>query len=150
VEPLVIQGNDQYPGWTVAEFCDQKIVKSRPPGRSLVLIHYAGHGGYNALAKTLFCYAGPNSKQSFRWDTIHNRVVAPNLGDDVGRLMEHADVLVILDCCHAGASLRGNDGSRTAEIMCASEEWSSAGSRKDVVSFTQQVSAVMRRMFRHR
>jgi hypothetical protein len=93
VEPLVIQGNDQHPGWTVAEFCDQKIVKSRPPGRSLVLIHYAGHGGYNALAKTLFCYAGPNSKQSFRWDTIHNRVVAPNLGDDVGRLMEHADVL---------------------------------------------------------
>jgi hypothetical protein len=79
VESLVIPADDRHPGWTVADFCDQHIIKSRPHGRNLVLLHYAGHGGLNPMAKTLFCYAGPGSKQSFRWDTIMNRVVTADL-----------------------------------------------------------------------
>jgi hypothetical protein len=77
-----------------------------------------------------------------------NRVVIPNLNDDIGSLMERTDVLIILDCCHAGASLGGGDDTRTAEIKCASDELSSADPRKMAISFTQRVSATIRRMFR--
>jgi hypothetical protein len=53
-----------------------------------------------------------------------------------------------IDCCHAGASIRGGSDTRTAEIMCACDDLSSTDSRKEAISFTQQVSWAIRRMFR--
>ena len=47
-QSLVISTNDVHPGWTVAFFLERLLdVISTCEGRSLLLLHYAGHGGLN-------------------------------------------------------------------------------------------------------
>lgn len=45
---LVMSTNEVHPGWTVAFFLERLLdVISTCEGRSLLLLHYAGHGGLN-------------------------------------------------------------------------------------------------------
>jgi len=94
--------------------------------RNLVLL-YAGHGGAGRTADSgLDCYVSRGSKQFFPWKVVMERVAPPVIKLDQV-FFAHTDVLVVLDCCYAGASTRGNLGSsRTAELITASDAHTTA------------------------
>jgi Caspase domain len=80
-----------------------------PYSRSLLIFHYAGHGGMTGGQLHLLPFqAGSTSTIPF---------------DGLRATMRgcKADVLILLDCCHAAAACRGA-GDRTVEILAACDE----------------------------
>lgn len=76
--------------------------------RSLLVFHYAGHGydkGELALSGTV------RFGSVISFTELREAMVACK-----------ADVLIILDCCNAGAGMRAQAGDRTIEIVAACDE----------------------------
>ena len=145
---LCIKKDSVTPVWDVLGFCDH-IAKSRSTSRNLVLLHYAGHGGtVNRTDSGLDCYASRCSKQSFPWKIVMERVALPLLSYDKA-LLARTDVLVVLNCCYAGASTRGNlASSRTVELIAASDAYTTAECRTRKISFTQEFCSIVMQMRR--
>ena len=79
-QPLVISTDDVHPGWSVAFFLERLLdVISTCEGRSLLLLHYAAHGGLNANG-VLTIYARAPSVRSFDYiRVIEQSLVTPPL-----------------------------------------------------------------------
>lgn len=74
-QSLVIRSDDAHPGWTVGLFLERLLdVISASEGRSLLLVHYAGHGGLNVNGDLNF-YARVPEVRSFDY----TRIIDPTL-----------------------------------------------------------------------
>ncbi|KAI5852369.1 hypothetical protein BZA05DRAFT_418645 [Tricharina praecox] len=135
----------------IGVWCELEITKTRPKSRNLVILHYAGHGEVDPSNGSLRLCARQGSDQSFPWMLFVNRFVAPPyiVPDRMG--MKQTDVLVILDCCYAGACPRGlPEASRTGHVIAATAEYSTTKCRNTNFSFTQQVAGMVRRIGREK
>jgi len=66
-------------------------------------------------------------------------------------VLARTDVLLVLDCCYAGASARGDlASSRTVELIAAADAYSTAEGRTQKISFTQEFCSVVMQMRRER
>lgn len=115
-----ISSADETPGWSVLnEVRNLLLAAKSSAGRSLAIIHYAGHG-YVESNDSLFATGSATSKRRFNLDS---QVIAQPT-DDNWCLEEDdpVDVLFILDCCYAHVACRTlPSSSRTVEIIAATE-----------------------------
>lgn len=117
-EVMVLAEKDPTPGWTL----DDKIrsifqVAARTPGKSIVIIHYAGHG--SVRDNRLFATEGP-SHRSIDLQRCINEAVAGSFQDyDIG----DTDTVFVLDCCYSHVATRASDPrNRSVEILSASDD----------------------------
>lgn len=74
-QSLVIRTDDVHPGWTVSFFLERLLdVISACDGRSLLILHYAGHGGLNADGELTF-FAQVPGIQSFKYTNVIDRTL---------------------------------------------------------------------------
>ena len=118
-QSLVICSENVHPGWTVGYFLEQLLdVISACKGRSLFLLHYAGHGGLN-VNRDLTFYAQVPKVQSSNCTRIINRtLVTPTLSTE--KKLEQVDVVIILDSCFSGNVIRATPlANWTVELIAA-------------------------------
>lgn len=118
-QSLVIRTDDVHPGWTVGFFLERLLdVISACEGRSLLLLHYAGHGGLNAKGDLTF-YARVPGVRSFDYIRVIDRtLVTPSLS--VEKKLERIDIVIILDSCFSGNAIRATPlAERTVELIAA-------------------------------
>ena len=118
-QSLVIRSDDVHPGWTVGFFLERLLdIISACEGRSLLLLHYAGHGGLNANGDLTF-YARVPGVRAFDYVRIIDRtLVTPSLS--VEKKLERIDVVIILDSCFSGNAIRATPlAERTVELLAA-------------------------------
>lgn len=118
-QSLVIGTDDVHPGWTVAFFLERLLdVISTCEGRSLLLFHYAGHGGLNANGDVIF-YAQNSGVRSFDYlRTIERTLVDPSILTEPK--LKRTDVVIILDSCYSGNAIRATPSAeRTVELLAA-------------------------------
>jgi hypothetical protein len=147
---LQIKSTSRTPGFEVCDLIHNDIYKrlsGREGGRSLILLHYAGHGWVNNDMQ-LRCCALPDRKQAFPFCLIKDKLIVLK-GDWETTMAAKTAVLVLLDCCYAGTAFRGGpESSRTAEIIAACDEVSSTKARTSAVSFTQKVAGAVGQLLR--
>ncbi|KAL4786487.1 hypothetical protein BJX76DRAFT_365573 [Aspergillus varians] len=109
-------------GWTVGAEV-QKILlaaASHAPGRSLVILHYAGHGVEAADGTLRFVERLDRSAKGFNAE-LH--FIGPTLEPDID--LNNVDVLIILDCCFAFTAGRAAETNpRIVEIISATDHHS--------------------------
>lgn len=114
-EAQIIRKDDRLPGWTVMPAIQSAFARAaQRPGRSIVFIHYAGHGDVeNGM---LFAQeSGADRRLNFN----HITDVALD-GNYVG---ENTDVVFVLDCCYSHVVTRAPiSTSRTIEIISATDD----------------------------
>ena len=110
---IVVQKDEAFPAW---EF--QAIVRDLQKatagiiGQSLIIGHYAGHGGIED--NNLFLAADPSSLKRVFFERVWGDFWLSR------SIFERTDVLLILDCCYSGAALRDiNEHDRSVEIVAA-------------------------------
>lgn len=118
-QSLVIRTDDVHPGWTVSFFLERLLdVISTCDGRSLLILHYAGHGGLNADGELTFFAQVPGIR-SFKYTNVIDRTLVDCSECNTKRL-ERTDVVIILDGCFSGNVIRAiPQGERTVEILAA-------------------------------
>ncbi|PYH39007.1 uncharacterized protein BO87DRAFT_348660 [Aspergillus neoniger CBS 115656] len=118
-QELVIGKHDKTPVWTIQGAFRNKLSAAKSsPGRSLVTVHYSGHGllvdGALSFADTV---AG---ERTFSANvTLFYLVASSNYGGYLAET-DKVDVLFILDCCYSHMALRGVEVSpRVVEMIAA-------------------------------
>jgi hypothetical protein len=121
--------------------------KKDPPGETLLIVYYTGHGSIRDNA----CYWHPTAgaASGINRRDPSSRQTGPTVEwSKIQENFEHVnkqDVLFILDCCYAGsAAMHKGSGQSTKELLaaCGSEEETEAGDG----SFTLRLVGCMRRM----
>lgn len=118
-QSLIIRSADVNPGWTVGIFLERLLdVISASAGHSLLLVHYAGHGGLNVKGGLSF-YARVPAVRSFDYTRIiHSTLINPIVS--VEKKLERVDVVIILDSCFSGNATRATPlTERTVELIAA-------------------------------
>lgn len=118
-QSLIIRSADVHPGWTVGIFLERLLdVISASEGHSLLLVHYAGHGGLNVKGSLSF-YARVPAVRSFDYTKIiHSTLISPIVS--VEKKLERVDVVIILDSCFSGNATRATPlTERTVELIAA-------------------------------
>ena len=113
---IVISRTDISPAWTVAGAYRSVLQNcSQLPGRSIVFVHYAGHG--TLIDGSLFI---GNSSQKI---LSVERVFFGDLIDGSLSMDDSVDVVFILDCCYSYATTRVvTPVSRVVEVLAATSE----------------------------
>ncbi|WEW60804.1 hypothetical protein PRK78_006292 [Emydomyces testavorans] len=119
----VIPKGDPLPGFEVQHRVASLFIKAgNAQGRSIVIIHYAGHGNANDLNELELC--SQPGKRIAANGFLLNITTDMVMGLDVP-----IDVIIIFDCCYSFlASRNGSTESRNVEIL-------SAGDERDPVAF---------------
>lgn len=119
-EEYVIKPSEPSPGWAVKGKFHAILSKAiETPGRSLVLIHYAGHGGLDGFGRLVF-QANMKESRGFRFGAALPSDVSETF--DLNTETPAVDVVFMLDSCYSGPALRGVHGtSRVVEILAACE-----------------------------
>jgi hypothetical protein len=113
----ILTKQDRTPGWTLSDTIrDIFRLAADAPGKSIVLIHYAGHG--EVREEQLFAVEGP-SRRSINLQRTIDTVVAGDVQDfDI----TDTDTVFILDCCYSHVATRAlNPTTRVVEILSASD-----------------------------
>ena len=86
--------------------------------RSLLIFHYAGHGGLNANGDVIF-YAQNSGVRSFYYlRTIERTLVDTSILTELK--LNRTDVVIILDSCYSGNAIRATPSAeRTVELLAA-------------------------------
>ncbi|KNG80860.1 hypothetical protein ANOM_011014 [Aspergillus nomiae NRRL 13137] len=117
-EVEILAEHDQTPGWTLNESVRLIFrLAANAPGKSIVLIHYAGHGVVRG--EQLFSVEGL-SRRSINLQRIIDTVVAGDFQDfDIA----DTDAVFVLDCCYSYVAKRAlNPTTRVVEILSASDD----------------------------
>lgn len=117
-EVEILAEQDQTPGWTLNDKIRSVFrLAANAPGKSIVLIHYAGHG--EVRGGQLFAVEGL-SRRSINLQRFIDTVVAGDVQDyDIA----DTDVVFVLDCCYSHAATRAlNPTTRVVEILSASDD----------------------------
>jgi len=117
-EVEILAKQDQTPGWTLNDKIRSVFrLAANAPGKSIVLIHYAGHG--EVRGEQLFAIEGP-SRRSINFQRFIDTVVAGDVQDfDIA----DTDAVFILDCCYSHVATRtSNPTTRVVEILSASDD----------------------------
>lgn len=115
-EVMILAEQDRTPGWTVSDKMRSIFrLAANAPGKSIFLVHYAGHG--DVRGEELFAVEG-RSRRSINFQHFIERAVANEY--DFG--VENTDTVFILDCCYSHVATRAlNPSTRTVEILSASD-----------------------------
>ncbi|KAJ5688653.1 hypothetical protein N7462_003045 [Penicillium macrosclerotiorum] len=117
-EVEILAEQDQTPGWTLNDKI-RSIFRSaaNTPGKSIVLIHYAGHG--EIRGDQLFA-VDDLSRQRINLQRFIDTVVAGDVQDfDIA----DTDAVFFLDCCYSHIAIRAlNSTTRVVEILAASDD----------------------------
>ncbi|KAF3391762.1 hypothetical protein F1880_007431 [Penicillium rolfsii] len=117
-EAVILAEQDQTPGWTLNDKLRSVFrLAADAPGKSIVLIHYAGHG--EVRGGQLFAVEGL-SRRSVNLQRFIDSVVAGEVNDfDIA----DTDAVFILDCCYSYEATRAfNPTTRAVEILSASDD----------------------------
>ncbi|KKK26141.1 hypothetical protein ARAM_005992 [Aspergillus rambellii] len=119
-QELVIPSTDRTPGWNIAGVLRDVVSKAeKSAGRSLIMVHYAGHGKLGPNGN-LLAVEGPSSNRSF--DAQRCLVDQVDLLDSM-----LIDILFIFDCCYSFTACREPElAGRIVEIIGASDNASSS------------------------
>ncbi|KAJ6117466.1 hypothetical protein N7512_007191 [Penicillium capsulatum] len=114
----ILAEQDRIPGWTLNDKVRSVFqVAADTPGKSIVLIHYAGHG--QIQEGRLFAVEGPSGRFTPLQDYIDNAVAGQVQGFDIG----DTDTVFVLDCCYSHVATRAfNPTARIVEILSASDD----------------------------
>lgn len=115
---LILSEQDKTPGWTLRDKVQSVFrLAADAPGKSIVLMHYAGHG--EVREGQLFGVEGP-SHRSINIQRFIDTVLAGDVDDyDVG----DTDTVWLLDCCYSHVATRAlNPTTRVVEILSASDD----------------------------
>src|SRR5947207_9180916 len=118
-EEYVIEGSDNMPGWRLItkfrSFLDAAI---QSPGRSIVLVHYAGHGKIDRNGDLVFQANFKSHQRSFRFRNTFLDIVSEN--SPFSESNPSVDVVFILDSCYSGRATRAaTNVSRVVEVLAA-------------------------------
>jgi hypothetical protein len=117
-EVEILAEQDQTPGWTLNDKIRSVFrLAANTPGKSIVLIHYGGHG--EVRGEQLFAVEGL-SRRSTNLQRFIDTVVAGEVQDfDIA----DTDAVFVLDCCYSHVATRAlNPTTRVVEILSASDE----------------------------
>ncbi|KAJ5101246.1 hypothetical protein NUU61_003468 [Penicillium alfredii] len=120
-EVEILAEQDQTPGWTLNDKVRSVFrLAANAPGKSIVLMHYAGHG--EIRGKQLFAVEG-RSRRSINLQRFIDTVVAGDVQDfDIA----DTDAVFVLDCCYSHnshiATRAFNPTTRVVEILSASDD----------------------------
>jgi hypothetical protein len=116
-EELVLSSNDRFPAWTVQrKFSDLLSGIMTAQGRTLIIVHYAGHGSSGPDGSLWFIERQGGRKVNAE------RFLFSVVGPDVENV-DSFDVLFIFDCCYGLIACRAADSSqRIVEIVAATTE----------------------------
>ena len=117
-EVEILAEQDQTPGWTLNDKIRSVFRRAaNAPGKSIVLIDYAGHG--EVKGEQLFAVEGL-SRRSINLQRFIDTVVAGDVQDfDIA----DTDAVFVLDCCYSHVATRTlNPTTRVVEIISASDD----------------------------
>lgn len=116
-EVEIISEGDKTPGWTLMDTVRSIFQRAADaPGKSIVFIHYAGHG--EVKKGELFAVGGP-TRRSLNFNKIIDEAVAAEWAFDVA----NTDTVFVLDCCYAHAATRApSTTTRVVEIISATDD----------------------------
>ncbi|OJJ42433.1 hypothetical protein ASPZODRAFT_137248 [Penicilliopsis zonata CBS 506.65] len=111
---FVITNTDRTPGWSVMGVLEEVVSKAeKTTGRSVVMVHYAGHGMLGPNGNLL----GVEGASNRRFDAQRCLVEILDLLDST-----IVDTLFVFDCCYSFAACRAPEVSgRIVEIIGASD-----------------------------
>ncbi|KAJ5123606.1 hypothetical protein N7448_009703 [Penicillium atrosanguineum] len=118
-EVEILAEQDQTPGWTLNDKIRSVFrLAANAPGKSIVLIHYAGNG--EVKEEQLFAVEGL-SRRSINLQRFIDTVVAGDVQDfDIA----DTDAVFVLDCCYSHVATRTlNSTTRVVEILSASDDY---------------------------
>ena len=111
----------------------RQTIKNVTTGRGagdLVIIHYLGHGGI-CDGDCWWSSTGRRQCQSLNWTKLYCECLCAI----------EADLLLLLDCCHAGSAVRG-DHRGCKELMAASAAGTVAQATKFTTVLTQELASL--------
>ncbi|KAK2766098.1 hypothetical protein FQN54_007613 [Arachnomyces sp. PD_36] len=118
---VVVTPADPMPSWTIArEFQKILIAAAEAPGRSLVMVHYAGHGSLNQFNR-LTLHANGNEPRSVGFDVAFSNNIDES--SDFSELDPDVDVVMLIDSCYSGSAFNRAifNMPRVVEILAACE-----------------------------
>lgn len=119
---LVVLPTDPTPSWEIAKEFQKMLTTARQaPGRSLVMLHYAGHGSINQFSRLTF-QANATEKKLVRFEEAFLNHVKEDT--DFSEDNPDVDVVMIIDsCCSGSAANRAlpHQIPRVVEILAACE-----------------------------
>ncbi|KAE8138040.1 hypothetical protein BDV38DRAFT_282349 [Aspergillus pseudotamarii] len=133
----IIPAGDKVPGWGLRrKFMDMVGEGLTCDGRSLVMVHYAGHGRESPSGELLLC--GPGNKNIQASFALFSSV------DDKAQI-DGVDVIFILDCCWSHLATRSVDNrERVTEVVAATSfQDPTANIPGSKVSLTARLSAAI-------
>ncbi|KAF3479680.1 uncharacterized protein GIQ15_06656 [Arthroderma uncinatum] len=150
VEECVLSANDRMPGWTLMGRLMEHLKSATKDfsedtrGRLLVILHYAGHEDDDPI-RGLLLKPASTSKPAFRFDIVADVIEQFSVASNIP-----VDVVMILDCCFAGAaaldpSLRYPLSIGTFELLAAVSEDYTAPSSSDVIVTRRTLTAKLAR-----
>ncbi|QKX61768.1 uncharacterized protein TRUGW13939_08924 [Talaromyces rugulosus] len=109
---LVIKENDSTPGWTARGKIRETLAAARrTSGRSIVIVHYAGHGELDSSRDLMLGKTSRFSADRFLISLALDKVYDLQNTTNV-------DVLFILDCCYGYAACRASEVTdRVVELV---------------------------------
>ncbi|KAK2736888.1 hypothetical protein FQN55_001383 [Onygenales sp. PD_40] len=123
---IIIKPTDPSPSWTIqGDFTKMLTAARQAPGRSLVMVHYAGHGSLNHFDRLIF-QANQHEPRSVQFaDAFLNHV---SESSDFTQHDPDVDVVMIIDSCCSGAATRTISPQipRVVEILAACKADASA------------------------
>lgn len=117
-EVLILSEPDKTPGWTLRDKIRSIFrLAADTPGKSIVMIHYAGHG--EVRGGQLFAVEG-RSRRNLNIQRFIDTVVAGDIDDyDIG----DTDTVWVLDCCYSHVAARAlNPTNRVVEILSVGDD----------------------------
>ncbi|KAJ5138869.1 uncharacterized protein N7515_003717 [Penicillium bovifimosum] len=121
-EVVVLGEQDVTPGWALDDAIRRVFRRAATaPGKSIVLIHYAGHGAVNT--GQLFAVEG-RSRRSLNFQRIIDSAVAGDIqGISEDMDIGDTDTIFVLDCSYSHVATRAsNPTTRTVEVLSASDD----------------------------
>jgi hypothetical protein len=113
---ITISATDYMPGWEFLSVVrNLQVETSKVLGQSLIIGFYAGHGVIGDNGSLCFKSTADSLKE------VNFRRFWGGFWDDAN-IFQRTDVILILDCCYAGAALRSAyTATRTVEVIAAVE-----------------------------
>lgn len=116
-EEIIIAPKDPAPAWTIQPIFGRLLVQARQNPRSLILVHYSGHGNLSPFG-TLIFQANAHEPRSFQFTDAFLNHIGKN--SDFQNHDPAVDVVLIIDSCFSGAATRAvSNVSRVVEILAA-------------------------------
>jgi len=117
-EVEILAEQNRTPGWTLNDAIRSIFRRAtEAPGKSIVLIHYAGHG--EVRGEELWAVEGPSRRSISLQDYIDTVVKGHVQYFDIA----DTDAVFVLDCCYSHVATRtSNPATRVVEVLSASDE----------------------------